>query len=177
MSTAQILRYVVDRSTSRLAFRIRLLGWKTGGEFTKFEGTVTCDPAHPGTMRAEMTVEAASIETRIADRDKHLRSPDYFETDRFPTMRFIGADATDLGGGRLRLSGELTIRDVSLPLALELEAIRAGRDDAGHNALQFIARGQLNRRDFGVGGRSLLDRGSFMVGHDVELDLRIVAIA
>lgn len=176
MSSTQVVRYVVDRSQSRLAFRVRLLGWKSRGEFTDFDGTVDYDPARPNTMRAEMTVRAASINTRIADRDKHLRTPDFFGVDEFPVLRFEGAEARESGAGTLRLEGMLTIRNVSRALVLHVSELRAVRDAAGRDVLSFAARGQLNRMDFGVGGRSLLDRSAFMVGREVELNLKIQAI-
>lgn len=173
MSIGSTARYVVQRSNSRLAFRIRLIAWKTEGEFAGFEGTIDYDPARPDAMTADVTIQVDSIDTRVPARDKHLRSADFFDSEKFPTIRFVGNRATSLGNGKLKLDGELTMRDVTRPLALEVAAIEATHEETGRRSLRFIASGKLNRMDWGVGGRSLLDRGQIMVGHEVDLDVRL----
>jgi polyisoprenoid-binding protein YceI len=127
-------------------------------------------------MTVEASVRVAGIQTGEKKRDEHLRSPDFFDAARFPVMRFVGREATDLGGGVLRLDGDLTIRNRTRPASFEVRDLAEGRDDSGRGTLGFTATSRINRFDFGAGGRILLDKGGIVVGREVEAEVRILAV-
>jgi polyisoprenoid-binding protein YceI len=173
-------RYIIDRSRSRVGFQIRLIAWKVPGEFTDFEGTIDYNESRPEAMTAEVSIRVASIDTKEEKRDKHLRSLDFFGAGWFPTMRFVGERASVLGSGRLRLEGDLTMREVTRPASFEVRDLTTRQDTrhdgSGRKRLTFTARSTINRMEFVVGGRNLLDRGGLMIGRDVEITLQIQAV-
>jgi polyisoprenoid-binding protein YceI len=169
-------RYIIDRSRSRVGFQIRLIAWKVPGEFTDFEGTIDYNESRPEAMTAEVSIRVARIDTKEKKRDNHLRSPDFFDAGRFPTLRFVGRRASVLGSGRLRLEGDLTMRDVTRPASFEVRDLTTRQDGSGRKRLTFTAKSNINRMEFGVGGRNLLDRGGLMIGRDVEITLQIQAV-
>jgi polyisoprenoid-binding protein YceI len=169
-------RYAIDRDGSRIRFEIRLMAWKVQGTFTDVEGWIDYDENHPEAMIAEASIRVASIQTREKRRDEHLRSPDFFDAGQFPVMRFVGRRATDLGRGVLRMEGDLAIRDATRPVSFEVRDLVSGRDGSARGSLRFRATTRINRLDYGVGGRSLLDQGGIMVGREVEVNLQVLAL-
>jgi polyisoprenoid-binding protein YceI len=171
-----VARYIIDREESRLRFGIRLVAWKVQGSFTDVDGWVDYDEERPDAMTADASVRVASIRTGNQRRDEHLLSPDFFDADRFPVIRFVGRRATDLGGGGLRLEVDLTIRGATRRTSFEIRRVVAGRDDSGRRSLGFTATSRINRFDYGAGGRTLLDVGGIVVSRQVDAEIQIFAV-
>lgn len=136
-------------SNTGIQFRVRNLGiMNVNGSFGSFRGTLDLDEADITRSKVEVNIETASINTGIDRRDKHLRSADFFDVARYPTMRFSSTALEKLGADRLKLTGNLVIRGISRPVVLTVEAQPIeGRADFIRSAL---ATATINRQDFGV---------------------------
>jgi polyisoprenoid-binding protein YceI len=128
----------------------------------------------------EATIDASSIDTGKAQRDEHLRSADFFDVEHFPEIRFrstgIEKVGTELGTARYRLTGDLTIRDVSREIALDVEYGRRGKDPWGNERVGFTAKGSLDRKDFGLKWNQALETGGVRVSDRVEIELEVQAV-
>ena len=165
----------IDPSHSALAFSVRhLMVSKVRGRFATFSGTlhVTDDPAD---TRADVTIEAASIDTRSDDRDAHLRSPDFLDVDRFPTLAFRTTGVEHAGGAAWKLHGELTIRDVTRPVTLDVTYTGVARTPWDEERIGFEASTEIDREAFGLTWNQALESGGVMVGKRVRLDLDVEA--
>src|SRR5262249_33610307 len=129
--------------------------------------------------RVEATIDATSIDTGTAQRDTHLRSPDFFDVEKFPELRFRSTRIEPVGTGHYRLTGELSIRGVTRSLALQVEAAGKGTDPWGNQRIGFVARTSLDRKDYGLAWNQALEAGGFLVGDriDIELDVQAVKAA
>lgn len=136
-------------SNTSIQFKVRNLGiMNVTGSFGTFRGTLDLDEADITRSKVEVSIETASINTGIDRRDKHLRSADFFDVARYPAMRFSSTALEKLGEDRLKLTGNLTIRGISRPVVLTVEAQPIeGRADFTRSAL---ATATINRQDFGV---------------------------
>jgi polyisoprenoid-binding protein YceI len=124
----------------------------------------------------ETHINVPTIDTREAQRDAHLRSPDFFDVDRFPTMRFRSTRVTATPDGDLRVTGDLTIRDVTREVTLNVTAEGHGRDPWGGERAGFSATTKINRKDFGLTWNQALETGGVLVGEEVKItiDLEVV---
>lgn len=161
--------YEIDAVHSEVAFKVRhmMLG-KTAGKFTKFSGTFDYDGKAPKSWKTKAVIDAASIDTADAKRDGHLRSPDFFDVERHPTLEFSSAKVTGWKDGKGKLHGELTMHGVTKPVVLDLEL--AGETEMGAG---FTARTKVDRREFGIVWNKALDKGGVAVGNEVEITLEI----
>jgi len=146
----------IDPARSRASFTVRgrLLGLKeltVPGVFTAVAGTIVLDEARPARSRVALAIAAASVDTGIARRDAHLRSADFFDAERFPQIGFVGGaiEAVEPRVGRYRVDGELTIRGVTRPVALDVVYDPSSADGYGRSA-RFFATGTVDRREFGL---------------------------
>jgi polyisoprenoid-binding protein YceI len=139
------------------------------GRFTEVSGTVT----EGEEVTVDVTIPTASITTGVDQRDTHLRSADFFDTGRYPEMRFTGklVKGSITEGGRLE--GELTIRGVTKPVTLEVEAHGEGKDPWGNLKRGYTATGRLNRTDFGLTWNQALETGGVLVSDTVRLTLDV----
>src|SRR3712207_4466170 len=141
--------WVIDPEHTTLEFRVRHVGLaRVRGVFHRFEGSVGIDDR--GALRAAGSVEAASLDTRIGARDEHLRSADFFDVEHHPQIAYASTDVQELGDGRLRVGGDLTIRGVTKRIELDAEILGTGTDDEGAERIGIEATGALDRRDFGL---------------------------
>jgi polyisoprenoid-binding protein YceI len=165
----------VDPAHSILEFRVRHVGLaRVRGTFEAYEGVVVVDDR--GAMHASGTIEAASLTTRLAVRDEHLRSADFFDVDHHPHITFV-ARAMDLTGeDRLRVLGDLTIRGTTRTIELSGELLGIARDDEGAERIGLELAGTLDRRDFGLTWNSAVEGGGVLVGNRVDLRLEISAV-
>ena len=164
----------VDPAYSAIEFRVRHLMFETvKGRFRDFDGAVVAGatPAIWGSIRA------ASLDTLHEERDEHLRSPDFFDVERYPEITFE-ASAFPLNGsnGPFALPGELTIKGVTRPLALDGEFRGAGFDLEGCERVALALHAQLERSDFGLVWNRILETGGLRVGNTVELALDLSAV-
>jgi polyisoprenoid-binding protein YceI len=171
----------LDTVHSGINFSVRhMVVSKVRGRFTKFTGNVELDENDLPRSVVEATIDASSIDTGTAQRDEHLRSADFFDVEHFPEIRFrstgIEKVGTELGTARYRLTGDLTIRDVSRKIALDVEYGGRGKDPWGNERVGFTAKGSLDRKDFGLKWNQALETGGVLVSDRVEIELEVQAV-
>jgi polyisoprenoid-binding protein YceI len=174
------MRYTIDPSHSSAEFSVRhLMITNVKGRFGKLAGTVELDTEHPETSVVDVTIDATSIDTREEKRDAHLRSPDFFDVERFPELRFQSSRIEKTGSDRYRVLGNLTIRDVTREVTLDAEYAGRGTDPWGNERVAFAAKTTIDRKDFGLGWNQVLEAGGVLVGDrvEIELDVQVVKAA
>lgn len=142
--------YKVDLAHAFIQFEISHLGYSTlAGRFNDFEGNFTWDKSNPQTAAIQVTVKTASIDSNWAERDKHVRSAEFLDVEKYPTATFKGAKYTgDASGGTM--TGDLTLHGVTKPITLTVKAIGEGDDPWGGYRAGFAATATLKRGDFGI---------------------------
>lgn len=169
--------YDVDVSHSSVGFSVRHMGVSNvRGAFSEFSGSFDFDPADPKSWQVEATVQVGSIDTRIENRDNHLKSPDFFDAENHPTITFRSTGVKPLENGRYQLAGDLTIRGVTKPIVLDLELLGTTTDMRGNELAGFTATGTINRQDFGLSWSKVLETGGLVVGNEVKLMIEIEGI-
>ena len=145
--------YVIDTEKAHafIQFRIQHLGFSwVYGRFNDFKGSFEFDEANPKEAEVNVTINVASIDTNHAERDKHLRSPDFFEVKKYPGAKFVSTGYTPMGEGKGRLDGKLTIRGVTQPVSLNVIHVGAGDDPWGGYRRGFHATTTITMADFGI---------------------------
>jgi polyisoprenoid-binding protein YceI len=166
----------VDPAHSSIEFEIKHMMIATvRGRFTEFEGTVVA-AEDIADSRAYGLVKTASIDTNDRSRDEHLRSPDFFDVERYPEIRFESTRIQPAGGRGYDVFGRLTIKDVTREVQLESTVEGADRDPWGNDRVGIRARGTINRKDFGLTWQRALESGGFLVGEDVRLLIDLSAV-
>jgi polyisoprenoid-binding protein YceI len=167
----------IDASHSGINFSIRhMVVSKVRGRFAKYTGTVKLDDGDLTRSIVDATIDVSSIDTGTPQRDAHLRSPDFFDVEKFPQLRFRSKRIEKLADDRYRLIGELTIRDVTQEVSLDVEYGGRAKDPWGNERVGFIATGALDRTDFGLGWNQLLEAGGVLVGDRVDIELDVQAV-
>lgn len=167
--------YDVDPAHTRLGFAVKhMVISAVRGEFQKFSGVF--EMSDDGVLTgAEAKVDVASINTRDEKRDNHLRSPDFFDVEKFPEMSFVAREITR-DGDRYTVTGDLTIKDVTKTITLTGEKLGEAVDPWGAHRVGFHAEGKINRKDFNVNFHKLLETGGLVVGDEVTIELDIEGI-
>jgi len=166
--------WAIDASHSHVAFAVRHLMISTvRGQFTDVNGVVVLDEEQPSNSRVEVTVGIPSIETREPQRDAHLRSADFFDAERFPTMTFVSRKITGSLDGSFALAGDLTIRGVSHEVVLDAQAEGLTTDPWGGRRAGFSATGKISRSAFGLTWNQALETGGVVVGDEVKITLDV----
>lgn len=181
-SPIDISTWTIDIVHSELTFSVRHLVSRVRGNFTDWKGTITADTADWTKGYVEVTIQAASINTHNQKRDTHLRSADFFDVEKFPTITFKSTrivrdkDDKDDDDNDIKVYGNLTIRDVTKPVVLdgELNAIKKGPD--GKLRAGFDAEVSIDRSDFGVSWNAPLDGGGMILSNKVKISISIAAI-
>ncbi|MFI0984742.1 YceI family protein [Streptomyces exfoliatus] len=169
--------YTIDPAHSSIGFTVRhAMVTNVRGSFAEHEGTLTLDGSNPGASAASIEVKIASIDTGIADRDGHLRSGDFFDAERFPVMSFRSTTAEQLGGDKYRITGDLTIKDVTKPLSIDLEFNGTATDVYGNERVGFEGSAEILRSAWGLTWNAALETGGVMVSDKVKLNFDISAI-
>lgn len=168
--------YAVDTEHTTVSFKIRHLFTKVQGRFNEFAGNFVYDPASPESWSVEVVVQAGSIDTNESDRDKHLRSADFLDTEQFPTLSFKSTDVTDITPEGAKLHGNLTIHGVQKPVIFDLEMHGVGQDPWGNQRSGFTATTTINRKDFGLSWNKALETGKLLVGEEVQIVLDVEGI-
>jgi polyisoprenoid-binding protein YceI len=167
----------VDPTHSSVGFEIKHLMIATvRGRFKEFEGTIVA-AEDIADSRVDGIVEAASIDTGNAERDEHLRSPEFFDVARYPEIRFESRRIEPLGGPEFRVDGVLTIKDVTRPVELNATVEGAERDPWGNDRVGLRARGTIDRKDFGLTWQKALESGGFLLGDEVRILVDVSAVA
>ena len=167
--------YEIDPVHSRVEFSIRHMFSKVTGNFTKFQGQVVYDPAAPTASSVKVEIDAGSINTADERRDKHLKSPDFFDVAKFPTLTFTSGKVTSAADGKLKVEGTLTMHGVTKPVVLDAAFLGSGPGLDGMTRAGFEAGTKVDRKDFGVVWNKALDQGGTLLGDDVSINLQIEA--
>jgi polyisoprenoid-binding protein YceI len=168
--------YELDAAHSGVGFKVRHLFTKVPGRFSTFSGAIQFDPAKPAATRVTVEIDAASINTDNAKRDGHLKSPDFFDVEKFPKITFKSTAVKLVDATRATMTGDLTMRGVTKPVTLDVELLGQGPNGRGGMVAGFAATGKLNRTDYGVAWNRALEGGGSLLGDDVELTFSIEAV-
>jgi polyisoprenoid-binding protein YceI len=168
--------YEIDPNHSAVTFRIRHLMSNVPGAFNKFKGSIVYDAEKPDASSVEASIEAPSIDTNNDKRDEHLRGADFFDAAKFPTIDFKSKSVA-AEGGKLKVTGDLTMHGVTKPVTLTGEVLGVAKDPTGKNPARagFSFTGTINRKDFGIIWNQQLDQSTTLLGDDVVLQLDIEA--
>lgn len=169
--------YKVDAEHTNIGFRVsHLVFTKVPGRFNKFEGSLSLDRADLTKGSVTLTIDAASIDTNEPARDKHLKSDAFFDVERFPKITFQSTRVRQIAQNKFQVEGNLTIRDVTKQVTMDVDVLGFGPDGYGAFRAAFEAHARINRQDYGVSWNDVVEGGGLMVGNDVEINLSIEAI-
>jgi polyisoprenoid-binding protein YceI len=144
------------------------------GEFHGINGTVVLDDQNIANSSVDVTIDATTVDTREPDRDKHLRSQDFFYVEKFPTMTFKSTKVEDAGSGKLKVTGDLTIRGTTKQIVLDVTAPKPPiKDPWGMQRSAVSATTKINRLDYGVSWNKTLDSGGVTLGDQVDITLDV----
>ncbi len=166
--------YNIDPAHSSAQFSVvHMMISKVNGEFQKVSGTVVFDPANPSNDKIDAVVDVTTVSTREEKRDGHLKSPDFFDAAKFPTMTFKSSGATKQGD-KLLVTGDLTLHGVTKPVTLEVEGPSAEiKDPMGNIKVGASASAKINRKDFGLVWNKTMDGGGVMVSDEVNINIDV----
>ncbi len=167
--------YQIDPAHSTVSFTIKhMMIAKVHGGFEKLSGKLVYDAANPAQSSIEVEIDAASINTRESQRDAHLKSADFFDVEKFPTLSFKSTKIEANGDGELKLIGDLTIHGVTNSVILAVEGPTAEmKDPWGNLKIGASATTKIKRKDFGLTWNAALEAGGFLVGDDVTISLDV----
>ncbi len=175
LSTLPAGTFNIDPSHSRVGFSARhAMVTKVRGSFNEFTGSGT---VADGAASITIEINAASIDTRSADRDGHLQSPDFFDVAAFPKITFASTSVKDSGSDKIVVEGNLTIKDVTKPISIEFEYTGTATDPYGNARFGFEGASEINRKDYGLTWNAVLETGGVIVSENIKLEFEISAIA
>jgi polyisoprenoid-binding protein YceI len=172
---AEMSTYQIDPAHSSAQFKVRhMMIANVKGEFEKVSGTVNFDAANPAASTVEAAIDVASIGTRDEQRDAHLKSADFFDVEKFPTIAFKSKKVTATGGGSFTVVGDLTIHGVTKEVELKVEELtEETKDPWGNLRRGASAKTRIHRKDFGMSFNMALEAGGFLVGEEVDLTIDV----
>jgi len=169
--------YTIDASHSEVGFAVKHLMISTvKGSFRNVSGKIELDTENVENSVIEADIETASIETRQEQRDAHLRSADFFDVEKYPTMTFRSRRVEPRGDTDYRVIGDLTIRDVTKEVVLNVEETGRGKDPWGGERIGYTASTKIDRSDFGLTYNMALEAGGFVIGDEIRITLEIEAV-
>jgi polyisoprenoid-binding protein YceI len=165
----------LDTNHTAIQFKVKhMVVSNVRGNFEKFSGTVVYDEADVTKSSADITIDLASVNTRVAKRDADLRSPNFFDVEKYSTMTFKSKKVEKLQEGRLRMTGDLTLHGVTREVHLDVEGpTQAVKDPQGDTRVGGQATARINRKDFGLTWNKVLEGGGIVVGEDVEITIDV----
>ena len=169
--------YTVDASHSRFGFVARhAMVTKVRGAFNEFDGKAYIDGDQPANSSVDVTLAVASVDTRNAQRDEHLRNNDFLDAANYPSITFKSTAITHVAGNDFEVTGDLTIKDVTKSISIPLEFQGAAKDPFGNDRIGFEGSVVINRKDWGVSWNAALETGGVLVSEKVTLEFEISAI-
>jgi polyisoprenoid-binding protein YceI len=170
-------RWEIDSSHSSLHFSVRhLVIAKVRGSFARWSGTVQVPDGDFSRATVGVTIDASSIDTRVADRDTHLKSADFLHAVQHPELRFVGKRVQPRSGDEIDVVGDLTIKGITREVVLHVEQHGQAKDPWGNVRAGFTAKTSIDRKDFGLTWNQVLETGGVMVGDRVEIEAEIEAV-
>lgn len=175
---ARAVTYKVDPEHTSVTFTVRHLLSKVKGRFDRFDGTITLDPAHPEQAKAEGSIDAATVNTNVEERDKDLRSERFFDAAKFPKITFVSTKVSDITPDRKRgkLQGKLTMHSIERPVVLDVEYLGEAQDPWGNKRAAFAAKTTINRKEFGLTWNETLETGGVLVGDEIQIEIDAEAL-
>ena len=169
--------YTLDVTHTRLGFSARhAMVTTVRGAFTDFEGTRHHRHREPGRLQGRAsTIDAASVDTGVADRDGHLRSGDFFDVETYPKITFVSTEV-ERDGDEWAITGDLTIKDVTKPVTIVFEETGSARDPFGNLRVGFEGATTINRKDWGLTWNAALETGGVLVSEKIKLEFDVSAI-
>jgi len=168
--------YTIDQTHTRLGFSARhAMVTTVRGHFSDFAGTAHIDAANPGASSVSLTIQTASIDTGVADRDGHLRSPDFFDADNNKEISFVSTKV-ERDGEDWVVTGDLSIKGETRPVTIAFEPTGSARDPFGNLRVGFEGGTTLNRKDWGLTWNAALETGGVLVSDRIKLEFDISAI-
>jgi polyisoprenoid-binding protein YceI len=169
--------YAIDPAHSRIGFSARhALVTKVRGSFNEFEGTGYFDAEDPTRSSVQLTIKAASIDTRNADRDAHLRSNDFFDLEQHPEITFVSTSVEQVDADSYRVTGDLAINGVTNSVTVDFEYAGAAVDPFGNQRIGLEGKTTVNRKDWGITWNAALEAGGVLVSEKVTLEFEVSAI-
>jgi polyisoprenoid-binding protein YceI len=168
----------IDPAHTTAEFKVRhMMITNVKGQFSAVTGVVEIDPDEVANSRVEVSIDASSISTRDAQRDAHLKSPDFFDVEKFPTLSFVSTRVTRKDDGELAVEGNLTIHGVTRKVVFEVEGpSQPAKDPWGNVRIGWSASTKINRKDFGLNWNAALEAGGLLVGDQVTITLDAQAV-
>lgn len=167
----------IDPTHSQVEFAAKHMMITTvKGSLPDLDGVIVLDPTDPAACSAEVTFQVGSLTTRVADRDTHLKSPDFLDAEQFPTITFRSTAVEGAVDGAFKLVGDLTIKGVTKSVVLDARFEGQGRDPWGGERVSFLATGAIDRREFGLTWNAALETGGVLVGHEIKLTVDVQAV-
>jgi polyisoprenoid-binding protein YceI len=169
--------YVIDKSHSEAGFQVRHLGISNvHGRFEDFEGTIDIDRAKPEASAVSFSIKATSVNTDSEGRDKDLRSPEFFDVEKFPTISFKSSKVVPKPNNAYDVTGTFTLHGVSKEITIPVTHLGFVKDPWGNERSGFELATTINRKDYGLVYNKLLETGGMLVGEDVKISINIEAI-
>ena len=173
-STTTTTTWQIDPTHSHVEFAVKHLMIATvKGRFADVQGSIVANDDNPNDARIDVTIAAASIDTRQDQRDAHLRSPDFLDVERFPTITFRSKRIEARKGDEFRIVGDLTIRDTTREVTLDAEHTGRARDPWGNERAAFTATTKVNRKEYGLTWNQALEAGGVLVGDDLKITIDV----
>lgn len=170
LAAAEAPVYTLDTAHTNVGFSVRHFLTQVPGRFSEFGGTIAYDPANPTQATVEVTVQAASINTGNDQRDGHLRSPDFFDVEKFPTLSFKSTKIEAGSGDQLMVTGDFTLHGVTKSITVPVDVLGVMGEKAG-----FSTSFTIDRKDYGIVWNRALDQGGTILGDDVKVQIDIEA--
>ena len=171
------MAWQIDPAHSSIQFTVRhMMISNVRGRFEKFTGTVDFNEEHPEQSSVEVQIEAASINTKEAQRDGHLRSPDFLDAEQYPYLTFKSTRVTKTGENTGRIVGDLTIRDVTREVVLDVEYAGQAQSPWGTTSAGFSATTTINRKDWNLTWNQALETGGVLVGDQIKIAIELEII-
>jgi polyisoprenoid-binding protein YceI len=174
-TAAQTVVYEIDPAHSRAHFKVRhLMVSNVRGEFSKVTGTVVVDPNNLNNSKIDAFIDASTVSTSEPQRDEHLKSADFLHVAKHPTIRFVSKSIVKAGEDRLKVTGDLTIQDVTREVVLDVEGpTEEVKDPWGNIKAGASATTKINRKDYGLTWNQALETGGLLVGEDITITLDV----
>lgn len=168
--------FKIDGAHSSLSFQVKhMMISKVKGGFDTFHADLNLDPEDLTNAEIKFTIDVSSIDSKNADRDAHLRSADFFDAENFPNMIFVATNIQKEDDNEYKLTGDLTIKDVTKPVTFDVEYGGKGTNPWGVEVVAFEGETKINRKDFGLTWNSTLETGGVLVSDDIKLKVDIEA--
>lgn len=174
IATATQTKWTVDKAHTEVEFKARHLVISTvSGQFKEFDGVVHTHGEGLEGAEVDFTIQAASIDTNNTDRDNHLRSDDFFNAEKFPEIKFCNGTLDQKEDDKYLLKGELTIRDITRPVELEVVYGGSVTDPYGNEKAGFEVKGKINRKDYNLSWNAVTEAGNVVVGDTIRIQVNV----